>query len=130
VRSDGSRDFADSPQRIPTVHLSFLENLSSCGPTSLRLPSNFQGTWPLCLPSTPSKVQILLNFLHDFESFRKLLARTPCGRPSNTSSVEILRLCAHLQQQSLNTSLRFTNSETLLGLRTPCTAPVPNCTSE
>jgi hypothetical protein len=59
VRSNGSRGFTNSLQRTSTVR-SFSENSSSCG------------TMSLFLPSTPSKVQILLNF-PNFESFRKPL---------------------------------------------------------
>jgi hypothetical protein len=111
VRSNGSRDFANSLQRILTIRSSS-ENSSSCGPMSL------------CLPSTPSKVQILLNFPNS-ESFRKTLARTPCGRLSNTSK------CwnpSTLRTPTTAVSQYFTqvhNPETSLSLRTPCTAPVP-----
>jgi hypothetical protein len=40
--------------------------------------------------------------------------------------IEVLRLCALPAAVVLQQFLRFTNSKTLLSLRTPCMAPVPN----
>jgi hypothetical protein len=44
---------------------------------------------------------------HDFESFRKPFLSLLAVDFQTLPSVGIFRLCAHLQQQSLNTSLRF-----------------------
>jgi hypothetical protein len=73
--------------------------------------------------STPSELS------HDFESFRKTPARTPYHNLQTLSSVEVLRLYTHPQQQSLNASLKFETLRLLLGLHTPCKAPMPGCTS-
>jgi hypothetical protein len=62
----------------------------------------------------------------DFESFRKTPARTPCGKPSNTSSVE-LPSTLHTPTTAVSQQvIQVTKPETLLSLRTPCTAPVLN----
>jgi hypothetical protein len=95
---------------------------------SLRLLPTLQGTSPLELSSTTSKILSLLSLIEKSSSpLGKIPARTPCGNSSNTSKYLNLFDSAHsLRQQSFNNFPQVANSETSLGLRTPCTAPVLN----
>jgi hypothetical protein len=77
----------------------------------------------LCDPPTDLKALFLLRF---FQLLRLLEKRTLCTHSlrqpfQQRLSVEFTRLCTLLQQQSSNTSLRFTTLRLSLGLHTPCT---------
>ena len=72
----------------------------------------------------------VLSFLSIFPTLNhsENLAHTPCGRHSTTSKCWIL---STLRTSAIAVSKCFTqvhNPETPLGLRTPWTAPMPNCT--
>jgi hypothetical protein len=142
VRSDGSRDFANSPRRIPTVR----------SPSFSRTSATFyQSVFQRYLTACDTNLRRLLNapmhklpvlLFDNFEGFilPELFPTLSLKEDSCTHSlrkilqllqrIEVLRLCALPAAVVSQQFLRFANSETLLGLRTPCTAPVPSCTSE
>jgi hypothetical protein len=139
VRSNGSRKFVNSPQRIPTVR-SFLDDslrMTKCSSTelvhlraNLRCLLKLQGHNFPALSFNISKALSFLSFLITL-SLRKDSCTHSLRQPSNTSSVEFL---STLRTPAAAVSQCFTqvhNPETSLGLRTPCTALcLPNCTSE
>ena len=94
------------------------------------LLANLQGTTFLRCPSTNSKVLSLLRF----SPWPQFLQENSCMHSlwQTFNNVEVLKSLnsAHTYSSSLsNASLRFATLRLLPSLRTPCTAPVPNCTS-
>jgi hypothetical protein len=116
VRSNSSRDFAVSPQRISTIRSSS-ENLSSCGPSLLcLLIDSFER-------SNPSEISTALRLLD--KPLHALLAVDFQALPS-VENPSTLRTPAATVLQCFT---QVHNPEASLSLRTPCMAPVPNCTS-
>jgi hypothetical protein len=137
MRSNSLRRFTISPWRTPSVR----SPDEICETTKYSSPQN---SFTFVQPCDDSYELSIIDSLHcsltEFEclsflrflttlSLRKrLLARTPCCNSRTLLSAEIpSTLCtpvvAILQRFAQNR-----NSETLLGLCTPCTAPIPNST--
>jgi hypothetical protein len=98
--------------------------------TSLCLPTKFQGTWPLAF-------LVLLRRLKSFWTSpwlwvfqKKLLLALLAADFQTHSSVELLRLCGQPAVAVSQYLAQVRNFETLLGLRTLCTAHVLDCTSK
>jgi hypothetical protein len=94
----------------------------------LPLLPTLQGPSPLEIFFNSFKILSLLSLIEKSSSpLGKVPARTPCGNSSNTSKYLNLFDSAHsLRQQSFNNFSQVANTETSLGLRTPCMSPVLN----
>jgi hypothetical protein len=139
VRSDGSRDFANSLRRILTVRSSsfsrtskvffFQRYLTACN-TNFDTFSMLQCTNFLCSSLTILKDLYFLGFFPTLSLKEDPYMHSLQQIPQLLQGIEVLRLCALPAVVVLQQFLRFANSGTLLGLRTPCMTPVPSCTSE
>jgi hypothetical protein len=138
VRSDGSRDFANSPRRIPTVRFSSFSRTSA---------TFYQSVFQRYLTACNTNLRRLLNapmhklpvlLFDNFEGFilpelfpTPSLKEDSCTHslrkiPQLLQGIEVLRLCALPAAAVSQHFTQVTKPETLLGLRTPCTAPVLN----
>jgi hypothetical protein len=126
MRSDGSSNFVNSPRRVTTVCLFLL--VDSCEFEQVLLRGTYSPVTQNCYVSSQHlKALTFLILIENLQVLlRKFLRALLAATLQYFQILNLLNSVHSLRHQSLNNFTQVTKPKTLLGLHTPCTAPMLN----